>query len=237
MTIPLLDVEDLNTHYGASHILRGIDLKVGTGETLALVGRNGMGKTTTVRSIIGLTPPSGGSVRLRGAVISGESAHKIARRGIGLVPEGRGIFASLSVRENLIMAERPDIGGDQAWALDTIIRLFPVLGERINAMGDELSGGEQQMLAIGRALMTNPSLLILDEATEGLAPKIREIIWSVLQTVRAAGLSVIVIDKDVSQLLAIADNAVILEKGLVVYAGSANNLAEKPDIHRQYLGV
>lgn len=237
MTPELLELEGLHTHYGASHVLRGIDLTIGVGQTLALMGRNGMGKTTTVRSILGLTPPSAGTVRLRGTVINGDSAHRIARRGIGLVPEGRGIFASLSVHENLIMAERPGIDGDQTWSLEAVIRLFPVLGDRLKSMGDELSGGEQQMLAIARALLTNPSLLILDEATEGLAPMIREQIWVVIGKVREAGLSTIVIDKDVDQLLKIADVAVILEKGQVVYTGAATDLANQPEIHRQYLGV
>jgi branched-chain amino acid transport system ATP-binding protein len=237
MTDALLDVEDLNAHYGASHVLRGVGFRLGHGETLALMGRNGMGKTTTIRSIVGLTPPSGGTVRLRGRVITGEKPHITARRGVGLVPEGRGIFASLSVRENLVMAERPGVDGDAAWTLESVCRLFPVLGERLGGMGDELSGGEQQMLAIGRALMTNPSLLFLDEATEGLAPKVRETIWSVIETVRRAGLAVVVVDKDVDRLLSVADSAVILEKGVVAWRGAAADLAADPDTHRRYLGV
>ncbi|MBI5120241.1 MAG: ABC transporter ATP-binding protein [Rhodospirillales bacterium] len=235
--IPLLQVENLHTYYGASHVLHGVSFHVDPGETVCLMGRNGMGKTTTLRSIIGLTPPRQGSVKVEGANVTGMPAHRIVKLGIGFVPENRGIFPNLSVRENLIMASRPSRSGRVDWGFDRVVDTFPRLGERLDNMGNQLSGGEQQMLTIGRALMTNPDLLILDEATEGLAPLIRKEIWSVIKAIKATGIASIVVDKDVRALLEICDRGLIMVKGRIVHDGSAAELAANPDLHVRYLGV
>jgi branched-chain amino acid transport system ATP-binding protein len=234
---PILEVSGLHTYYGASHILHGVDFAVHRGEAVSFMGRNGMGKTTTIRSIFGLTPPRRGAVRIFGEDATGASPHVIARNGFALVPEGRGIFPNLSVEENLIMAARTGQSGSMAWTLERVLETFPRLAERLRSMGDHLSGGEQQMLSIGRALMTNPELLVLDEATEGLAPLIRREIWSVIRQIKTAGIATIIVDKDVNALLSVCDRCLILAKGRVVYSGSSAELKENPGIHQKYLGV
>ena len=234
---PLLRAAGVHAHYGASHVLHGVDLTMGDGESVALLGRNGMGKTTTVRAILGLTPPSAGTVEFAGERVAGLRPHRIARRGLALVPEGRRIFANLDVRENLVMAARGGRGGGAGWTLKRVLELFPRLAERLGNMGNQLSGGEQQMLAIGRALMTNPRLLILDEATEGLAPLLRREIWQVVRHIKAAGVATLIIDKDLATLLALCDRAVILVKGHVVWSGAAADLAADQATHIRYLGV
>jgi branched-chain amino acid transport system ATP-binding protein len=234
----LLQVEGLETAYGDSQILFGLDLEIAEGEVVGLLGRNGMGKTTTVRSIMGLMPPRGGRITLAGERIDGRTASSVARAGIGLVPEGRQVFPNLTVRENLEIAPRlPSKAGAPAWTLPRILELFPPLAERLTAMGRTVSGGEQQMLAIGRALMTNPRLLVLDEATEGLAPLIRREIWRCLAALKAAGQAVLVIDKNVAVLTRIADRAYILEKGRVVWHGTGPALRDDHDAQRRFLGI
>jgi len=234
---PILAATGLHTYYGASHVLHGVDLAVGPGESISLMGRNGMGKTTTIRSIFGLNPPREGEIRINGRVMTGAPPHFVAREGLALVPEGRGIFPNLSVEENLVMAARPGRSGNTDWTLNGVIEMFPRLGERISNMGNQLSGGEQQMLSIGRALMTNPTLLILDEATEGLAPLIRAEIWSVIRQIKAASIATLIVDKDIEALLELCDGCLILAKGQVVYAGTADDLAANPEIHQRHLGV
>ncbi|MCP5368272.1 MAG: ABC transporter ATP-binding protein [Hyphomicrobiales bacterium] len=234
---PIIDAQGLHTYYGASHILHGVSLTVRHGESVALMGRNGMGKTTTIRSLFGLTPPRQGTLTIHGRVMTGAPANYVAKEGLALVPEGRGIFPNLTVRENLIMAAGPGKNGKVEWDFDRVIATFPRLGERLANMGDQLSGGEQQMLSIGRALMTNPDLLILDEATEGLAPLIRAEIWSVVKTIRQTGIATLIVDKDMKRLFEVCDRCVILEKGVVVYEGTAAELEANPDIHVKYLGV
>jgi branched-chain amino acid transport system ATP-binding protein len=234
---PILEVSDLHTHYGASHILHGVSFSVNRGECLSLMGRNGMGKTTTIRSIFGLTPPSKGEIRVSGNVVTAHAPHIIARLGLGLVPEGREIFADLSVEENLVMTARPGRDGSNNWTMERVLETFPRLAERLSNMGNHLSGGEQQMLAIGRALMTNPDLLVLDEATEGLAPLIRKEIWSVVRRIKETGIATILVDKDVDALLSVSDKCLILVKGKAVFSGSSTELAANPDIHVQHLGV
>ncbi len=234
---PLIQAEGLNTFYGASHILHGVDFQVGRGETVSLMGRNGMGKTTTIRSLLGLTPPKSGTVRINGEDMTGKPPQAIARKGIAVVPEGRGIFPNLSVRENLVMSERPNPDGRSDWTFERVLDTFPRIGERLDNMGDQLSGGEQQMLSIGRALMTNPDLLILDEATEGLAPLIRKEIWAVVEKIKQTGIATVIVDKDVKALLSISDRCVIINKGQIVYNNSAADFEANPDIHIRYLGV
>jgi branched-chain amino acid transport system ATP-binding protein len=204
---------------------------------VSLLGRNGMGKTTTVRSIMGLTPASAGAIRFAGADIRGLPAYRVAKLGIGLVPEGRQVFPNLTARENLVATAANRIGAAVPWTLDKVFALFPRLASRADSMANLLSGGEQQMLAIGRALMTNPRLLILDEATEGLAPLIRDEIWRCLQSLRTAGQSILVIDKNVEALTRIADRHTIIERGRVVWAGSSQALASAPDVQHRYLGI
>ncbi len=235
--IPVVEVKELHAFYGASHVLHGVDLSVGRGEILSLMGRNGMGKTTTIRSIFGLVRPRRGEIRIYGEDMTGRRPDSIARQGLALVPEGREIFPNLSVEENLVMAARPGRDGATPWTRERVLGIFPRLAERLGSMGDQLSGGEQQMLSIGRALMTNPELLILDEATEGLAPLIRKEIWAVLRDIKQAGIASIIVDKDVEALLSVCDRCLILAKGRVVFSGSASELAENPEIHRKYLGV
>jgi branched-chain amino acid transport system ATP-binding protein len=234
----MLRVEHLETFYGESQVLFGMDLEVDAGEVVTLLGRNGMGKTTTVRSIMGLTRPRAGRIWFEDAEITGLPSYKVARAGLGLVPEGRQIFANLTLRENLVATARGGANGGAAlWTLDRVFELFPALAERAKSYGDQLSGGEQQMLSIGRALLTNPELLILDEATEGLAPLIRREIWAVIRGIKKAGIATIVVDKDVNALLSVSDQCLILAKGRVVFSGSAAELAENPETHRRYLGV
>ncbi len=221
----MLTVSGLEAGYGKAQVLFGIDFSLGEGEVLALMGRNGMGKTTTVRAIMGLLRPSAGTVVFRGAELAGARPHRVAQSGIGLVPEGRHVFPTLSVEENLVATARRGAG---RWTLDRVYALFPGLAERRGNRGQELSGGEQQMLAIGRALMTNPRLLILDEATEGLAPLIRAEIFACLRTLRAEGESILVIDKHLALLASLADRIVVLEKGRVAWTGAAVALAADP---------
>jgi branched-chain amino acid transport system ATP-binding protein len=233
MSEPILAVDGLETCYGLSQVLFGVSFSIAPGEMVTLMGRNGMGKTTTVRSIMGLTPARAGSVRFGGAEIRGLPSYKVAQLGLGLVPEGRQIFPNLTVRENLVATA----AGQGEWTLDRVHELFPRLAERATSMGNQLSGGEQQMLAIGRALMTNPKLLILDEATEGLAPLIRRDIWNCLARLKATGLSILVIDKNVGALMRVADRHVIIERGRVVWQGASAALAAAPDVQHRYLGV
>ncbi len=232
----VLDISGIETAYGLSQVLFGVSLSVAPGEMVTLMGRNGMGKTTTVRSIMGLTPARTGSVRFAGDEIRGLPPYRIAKLGIGLVPEGRQIFPNLSVRENLV-ATAAVRDGHASWTLDSVYDLFPRLRERESSMGNQLSGGEQQMLAIGRALMTNPRLLILDEATEGLAPLIRAEIWRCLARLKETGLSVLVIDKNVGALMRVADRHFLIERGRVVWSGDSAALAASPDVQHRYLGV
>jgi branched-chain amino acid transport system ATP-binding protein len=233
----LLEVEGIETCYGLSQVLFGLSLSVRAGEMVALMGRNGMGKTTTIRSIMGLTPARAGNVRFGGRHVQGLAAFRIAQLGIGLVPEGRQVFPNLNVRENLVAASANRLGTSDPWTLEKIHALFPRLAERSNNMGNQLSGGEQQMLAIGRALMTNPRLLILDEATEGLAPLIREEIWNCLSMLKARGQSVLVIDKNVENLARIADRHYIIERGRTVWSGTSAELIAEPDLQHRYLGI
>jgi branched-chain amino acid transport system ATP-binding protein len=232
----LLDVENIETCYGLSQVLFGLSLAIASGEMVTLMGRNGMGKTTTVRSIMGLTQARAGSIRFDGAEVRGQPAYRVAQRGIGLVPEGRQIFPNLTVHENLVATATSREGGAH-WTLARVHDLFPRLAERAGSMGNQLSGGEQQMLAIGRALMTNPRLLILDEATEGLAPLIRAEIWRSLERLKAEGLSILVIDKNVEALTRVADRHVIIERGRVVWTGNSHELAGAADIQHRYLGI
>ena len=234
MAEPVLAVDGIETCYGLSQVLFGISLAIAPGEMVTLMGRNGMGKTTTVRSIMGLTPARAGAIRFLGEEIRSLPAYKVAQRGIGLVPEGRQIFPNLSARENLLAAAKRNDGG---WTLAEVYKLFPRLAEREASMGNQLSGGEQQMLAIGRALMTNPRLLILDEATEGLAPLIRAEIWRCLAKLKESGLSILVIDKNVGALINVADRHFLIERGRVVWRGSSQELAAAPDVQHRYLGI
>ena len=232
----LLDVDGIETCYGMSQVLFGISLAVAPGEMVTLMGRNGMGKTTTVRSIMGLISARAGKIRFGGREIRGFPAYKIAKLGIGLVPEGRQIFPNLTVRENLV-ATANVAAAKGAWTLAKVHDLFPQLGERAGSMGGQLSGGEQQMLAIGRALMTNPRLLILDEATEGLAPLIRAEIWRCLARLKAEGHAVLVIDKNVEALTRVADRHYLIERGCVVWSGTSRELAAASDVQHRYLGI
>jgi len=233
----LLEVEGLETAYGSSQVLFGIGFSIRQGEVATLLGRNGMGKTTTVRSLLGLTPARGGTVRFLGERIEALAPDRIARMGLAVVPEGRQIFPNLTVRENLLaFASRRNASADP-WTLERVNALFPNLAARAAHMGGQLSGGEQQMLAIGRALMTNPRLLILDEATEGLAPLVREEIWRCLDTLRAQGQTILVIDKHVRRLLRLADRHTIIERGAVVWRGDSQALAADASIWQRYIGV
>ena len=233
----LLEIDDLETAYGASQVLFGLSLAINEGEVATLLGRNGMGKTTTVRSIMGLTPSRSGTVRFRGERIEYWLADRIARAGIALVPEGRQIFTNLTVTEHLTAFAANRSGASDPWTLRRVFEFFPQLAERSRNMGNQLSGGEQQMLAIGRALMTNPHLLILDEATEGLAPLIREEIWRCLTALKDGGLAILVIDKYVERLIAIADTHTLIERGRVAWRGNSGELAENRELWHRYLGV
>jgi branched-chain amino acid transport system ATP-binding protein len=234
---PLLELRDVETSYGLSRVLFGLSLTIARGEMVSLLGRNGMGKTTTVRSIMGLTPAAAGSIRFDGEEIRALPAYLIAKRGIGLVPEGRQVFPNLTTRENLIATAANRNHVAEPWTLGRVLVLFPRLAERASNMANLLSGGEQQMLAIGRALMINPRLLILDEATEGLAPRVRDEIWRSLERLRAGGQSILVIDKNVQALTRIADRHYIIERGRVVWSGSSRDLAHATAIQHRYLGI
>jgi branched-chain amino acid transport system ATP-binding protein len=233
----MLTLEAVVAGYGESQVLNGISFGVGAAQVVTLLGRNGMGKTTTVRTIMGLIRPSGGHIRFDGAEITGAAPYRIAQRGIGLVPEGRQIFPTLSVEENLVATAANRAGGAPRWDLPAIYALFPRLAERRRQSGAKLSGGEQQMLAIGRALMTNPRLLVLDEATEGLAPLIRAEIWQVMAKLRAEGQAILLIDKNLAAVMRLADWHVVIEKGRVVWQGDSAALAAAPEIRDTYLHV
>ena len=233
----MLEVRGLETSYGDSQVLFGMDLDVGAGEVATLMGRNGMGKTTTVRSIMGIVRPHGGRIMFDGIGIQGQPSYRVAQAGIGLVPEGRQIFPNLSVRENLVATAKARQGDGENWTFDKVMDLFPALAQRLDSAGNQLSGGEQQMLAVGRALMTNPKLLVLDEATEGLAPLIRQEIWTCLAGLKAAHQSILVIDKNIDALTRIADRHHIVEKGKVVWTGDSDALSADPTLQERYLGV
>jgi branched-chain amino acid transport system ATP-binding protein len=233
----LIQAQGLHTHYGASHILRGVDFTVGKGQTIGLMGRNGMGKTTLLKSLMGIVKPSGGKVHVKGQDMTGAPTFEIARLGLAYVPEGRGIFGNLSVRENLVMSARAGTQGQRDWTYERVLETFPRLAERLNHGGQQLSGGEQQMLTIGRALMTNPDLLILDEATEGLAPLIAREIWRICGLIRESGISSVIVDKNWKHVTQITDRNVILVKGEVVFEGSSEQLHAQPELLEQYLGV
>ena len=233
----LLQLESVETCYGLSQVLFGVSLAIAPGEMVTLMGRNGMGKTTTVRSIMGLTPARAGSIRLGGREIRMLPSYRVAKLGLALVPEGRQIFPNLTVRENLVATAANRLGAADPWTLAKVHALFPRLAERGQNMGVQLSGGEQQMLAIGRALMTNPRLLVLDEATEGLAPLIRAEIWGCLGQLKRAGLAILLIDKNVDALTRIADRHYFIERGRIVWSGSSAELARAPDVQHRYMGV
>ncbi|TXI73571.1 MAG: ABC transporter ATP-binding protein, partial [Limnohabitans sp.] len=220
----LIHAHGIHTYYGASHILRGIDFSVGRGETIGLMGRNGMGKSTLLKSIMGIVPPRKGTVEIKGQPMNGRPTFEVAQMGIAYVPEGRGIFGNLSVVENLKMAARPGTRGQQDWTYERVLETFPRLQERLGHGGQQLSGGEQQMLTIGRALMTNPDVLILDEATEGLAPLIAREIWRVIGQIRATGISTLIVDRDYRRVLSHTDRAAVMEKGRIVLAGASDTL-------------
>jgi len=233
----MLQLDDINTYYGDSHTLRGVSLELPAGSSLGLLGRNGMGKTTLIRTLMGYVRAAKGRVRWDGADVTNHPPERIARLGVGYVPEGRGIFPNLSVRENLVMTARRGIDGRNDWTYERVLATFPRLTERLGHGGQQLSGGEQQMLAIGRALMTNPRLLILDEATEGLAPLIVAEIWRVIGEIRATGISTLIVDRNYRAVLAHTDRAVVLEKGLIVMAGASSALADDHDALGRALGV
>jgi branched-chain amino acid transport system ATP-binding protein len=233
----VLQIKSLNTYYGDSHILHGVDLDIPGGKAIGLLGRNGMGKTTLIRSLMGYVPAKSGTVSWRSRNVTGSPPEKMARLGIGYVPEGRGIFPNLSVRENLLMSARPGPGGRNDWTYERVLDTFPRLKERLDHGGQQLSGGEQQMLSIGRALMTNPDLMILDEATEGLAPLIVQEIWRVISKIRDTGISTLIVDRNYRTVLAHTDSAVLLEKGRVVLQGESKALMDAPESLAKYLGV
>ncbi|MFN0304878.1 MAG: ABC transporter ATP-binding protein [Burkholderiales bacterium] len=237
MSDVVLRVEQMDTAYGTSQVLFGISLEVRRGEVVTLLGRNGMGKSTTIRSIMGLTPPRAGAIVFRGTRIDREPTDRIARMGVALVPEGRQIFPNLTVRENLIAFAANRSATKTPWTFERVVALFPRLAERTQNMGNQLSGGEQQMLAIGRALMTNPHLLVLDEATEGLAPLIREEIWRCLQSLKEAGQTILVIDKYIERLVRLADRHTIIERGRVMWQGDSTALNADRGLWHRYLGV
>jgi branched-chain amino acid transport system ATP-binding protein len=232
----ILEARDLHAWYGSSHALHGLALTIGRGETVGLLGRNGMGKSTLIRTLLGHVPQRDGHIAFFGQDCSGARPHEVARLGVAYVPEGRGVFPNLSVRENLVMAARPGRKGRQDWSFERILKTFPRLGERLSNMGSQLSGGEQQMLSIGRALMTNPELLILDEATEGLAPMIVGEIWRVIGEIRATGIATLIVDRDWHKVLARSDRAFVLQKGQMVMAGESQQIAADP-VLAGYLGV
>ncbi len=233
---PILEARGIHAWYGSSHVLHGIELQIARGESLGLLGRNGMGKSTLIRTLLGHVTQRDGRIHLFGQDVSKARPHEVARRGVAYVPEGRGIFPNLSVRENLVMAARPASTSGRGWSLERVLQTFPRLAERIGNLGAQLSGGEQQMLSIGRALMTQPELIILDEATEGLAPLIVAEIWRVIGTIREDGIATLIVDRDYRKVLAQADRALVLQKGQVVLAGTSAELRDSPQL-ASYLGV
>jgi branched-chain amino acid transport system ATP-binding protein len=232
----MLQIEDLHTHYGAAHILHGVTLMIEGGTSVGLLGRNGMGKTTLIRTLMGYVRPTAGRLQWRDRDVAGAPPEKMARLGIGYVPEGRGVFPNLSVRENLVMSARPGADGSRSWTLERVLGTFPRLAARLGHGGQQLSGGEQQMLSIGRALMTNPQLLVLDEATEGLAPLVVAEIWRVIADIRQTGIATLVVDRDYRKVAGQSDQLVVLEKGRVVLAGPAARLRDDSRL-AGYLGV
>ena len=233
----LIEAQGINTHYGESHILFDVNLQINPGESVGLLGRNGMGKSTLIRTLMGHVRPSAGNVRIRGNDHTRAAPHQVARQGIAYVPEGRGIFPNLNVRENLVVAARPGVNGRNDWTYERVLETFPRLTERLGHGGQQLSGGEQQMLAIGRALMTNPDVLILDEATEGLAPLIIAEIWRIIGTIRETGVATLIVDRNYRKVLANTDRCVVLEKGVVVEENNSAALIDQPDLLTRYLGV
>jgi branched-chain amino acid transport system ATP-binding protein len=233
----LVEANGLHAYYGPSHILHGVELSIGRGESLGLMGRNGMGKSTLLKTLMGIVKPRAGSVRVKGEDVTGAAPHRVARLGVAYVPEGRGIFPNLTVRENLVMPARAGTDGRREWTFERVLQTFPRLAERIGHAGGQLSGGEQQMLTIGRALMTNPDLLILDEATEGLAPIIAREIWQIVRVIRASGIATVIVDKNFAAVNGVTDRNMILVKGEVVYQGTSQDLRGKPEVHLRYLGV
>ena len=237
MSEAILEARELHAYYGASHILHGVDFRVDRSETVGLMGRNGMGKSTLIRSMLGIVKPRGGEVLVCGSPMTGAEPHVVARKGIAYVPEGRGIFPNLTVRENLVMAARAGRDGHRDWTYERVLATFPRLAERLDHGGWKLSGGEQQMLTIGRALMTNPDLLILDEATEGLAPQIAKEIWRIIGEIRSHGIATLIVDKNHAAVAAIANRNVILVKGRVVFEGDSATLLAQPELLHKHLGV
>ena len=233
----LIEARGLHTYYGASHILRGVDFSVRRGETVGLMGRNGMGKTTLLKTVLGLLAPRSGEVRVKGRDMTGAAPHAIAREGVAYVPEGRGIFPTLTVRENLVMAARAGPDGRRDWTLERVLQTFPRLAERLEQDGAALSGGEQQMLAIGRALMTNPELLILDEATEGLALLVARRIWAIIRSIRESGVATVIVDKNHAAVTAVTSRNLILVKGRAAFEGTSDELRARPEILQKHLGV
>ncbi|HMC14057.1 MAG TPA: ABC transporter ATP-binding protein [Albitalea sp.] len=233
----MLSIDDLHARYGDSHVLRGVSFALASGVSMGLLGRNGMGKTTLIRTLMGYVPAAAGRVRWNDRDMTRQPPERMARLGIGYVPEGRGIFPNLSVRENLVMTARPGIDGAKTWTFERVLHTFPRLKERLGHGGQQLSGGEQQMLAIGRALMTNPRLMILDEATEGLAPLVVAEIWRVIAEIRASGISTLIVDRNYRAVLAHTDRAIVLEKGSIAVAGASEALAQDPTALARWLGV
>ena len=237
MTEVLLEARGLHAYYGSSHILHGVDFRIDRGEIVALMGRSGMGKSTLIRSMLGHVKPSHGEVRVSGTPMTGAQPHLIARRGIAYVPEGRGIFPNLTVRENLVMAARAGPDGKRGWTYERVLAAFPRLAQRLEHGGWKISGGEQQMLAIGRALMTNPDLLILDEATEGLAPQIAREIWRIVREIRENRIAALIVDRNYKAVTSVASRSVILVKGRVAFEGDVATLLAQPDLLHRHLGV
>jgi branched-chain amino acid transport system ATP-binding protein len=237
MTDLLIDAEGLHTYYGQSHILRGVDFSVRRGETIGLMGRNGMGKSTLLKTIMGLVKPRQGTVQVAGRDMTSRAPYEIAMAGVAYVPEGRGIFGNLSVQENLKMAAREGTRGQCDWTYERVLETFPRLAERLSHGGQQLSGGEQQMLTIGRALMTNPDVLILDEATEGLAPLVAREIWRICSLIRESGISSVIVDKNWKHVTQLTDRNLILVKGEVVFSGTSDELRASPQLLSQHLGV
>ena len=233
----VLHARGLDTFYGTSHILRGVNFRVGAGETVSLLGRNGMGKTTLLRTLMGLLKPKRGSIMFNGRDVTGSRASAIARAGMGFVPEGRGVFPNLTVEENLVFAERPGPGGRVDWTREAIYEIFPRLAERRKNWGNQLSGGEQQMLTIGRALLSNPRIVLIDEATEGLAPKVRDDIWSTLRIIARKDVAVVVVDKNIDDLVDLAGRHVVLAKGEVLFEGTSKQLRAEWEFVSRMLGV
>jgi branched-chain amino acid transport system ATP-binding protein len=233
---PILEARGVHAWYGSSHVLHGIDLTIGRGETIGLLGRNGMGKSTLIRTLLGHVTQRDGRIHLFGQDMSRARPHEVARRGVAYVPEGRGVFPNLTVRENLVMSARPARDAKSGWTYERVMQTFPRLSERVGNLGNQLSGGEQQMLSIGRALMTQPELIILDEATEGLAPLIVADIWRVISEIRASGIATLIVDRDYRKVLAQSDRAIVLQKGQVVLGGTSQSLRSSEQL-ASFLGV